>query len=910
MADESSTPESTPLQAPPPPAPTLNPHEALDLLGDLEARLGQLRQWQSDNDKHAEQVQQQSQAMAQREASLDERQQTLDQDRAALDQQHEELQQQRGELDDSRQELNQQRQELETSQQQLAGERDQAEQRHQQLDQQQEQLEQRLAELDARHAQLEEQSAELDRRRSELDQTQSELEAQREDLARQQAELEEQRVQVETVREEAAEAQRQAQELADSAAAERETLESDRATLAQDRDHLESERSLFGEQRQALKDRKQELTKAQMDVKIRQEALKAQEESLERMRAQLSDLAAGGGSADSQDTLMPGFIPDFEQATDQPTAAHIDHADRDAQQQELQQRAEQLEQDEARLAEKKQAFRDRVEKSKAALVAEREKVQDDERAVHQLHEELEARQEAFAQQQAEFEAQQATFDQQREELEQRAAELERLRADFDQQTDAAETVLGLAAGSDPAAADFDAAELTQRSDALAERELELVAQRDELSATIEDQRRQIAEERDALQVRADELDDLAARLDQRERELDERAAEYERQREAGEDLPTAAAFDDSEKDQQITQLTEQLHELEERYEQRKAKMMQADAVIKQRRDKVRGYLQQLREHSAQVQAAESKVESGNAQIAGLDKERRNLIEVKRFLESSEKAMVRKWALRSTVGLSALVLLTLLGAAAFSYAVGQKLSVPLWQASMALAFEAEDVLDPAAELATMEDDPAAAAFLAQQQAQREPGEPEPGDSPADPAADSAQSTDWITDFQQIVYSDPVLNEALNQMDQRGVRQFVNAAQLKQHLTQHLNVTGDAARTQLTLTSTDPESVDRVLQSLGQAVAARQMSLDRAAGLHDRVRILQSAKRAGQPLDDQSLQYAGISFGAVLGLGLILGVIFRLALGRSRRIMDDPDATPLLATLDKPTTWSPISSGQID
>ncbi len=901
MADESPThpttdasaPDAGPLQSPPPPTPAINPHQALDLLGDLETRLGQLRQWQTENDKHAESVLQQSQEMAQREAALTDQQQSLDADRQQLEDQRTDLDQQRSELDSQRAEISEQRRSLEASHQDLEDGQNQLEASRQQLDERATQLDEKIHEVDERSQQITERLVELDAREAELQQQHDQLEEQRAELETQQGEIQTQWSEIESTREELALAQRQAQELADTAAAERESLATDRSSYDEDRSAFDAERATFAEQRQALKDRKQELAKAQMDVKLRQDALQAQEESLERMRSELSDRAT---SASSSDTLMPGFIPDFNQTTDDEGPQNA--AKRDVIAEELDRRQQQLEQDEARLAEKKQAFRDRVEQSKAALIAEREKVQDDERAVHELHEELESQQEEFSAQQAEFAAQQAELDERQEALEQRAADLERQRTDFDQQADSAETVMGITAQDVGVSADFDASELSERQDALAEREMDLEAERQRLTESLEQDRHALAEDRIALDARAADLDQLAIQLDSRERELDEREADLSARLEAGDDVPTALVLGDSEKDQRISELMEQVHELEDRYEQRKAQMMQADAVIKQRRDKVRGYLQQLREHSNKIQAAESKIESGSAQMAGLDKERRNLVEVKRFLEASEKAMVRKWALRSTVGLVALLILTLLGALAFSYAVGQKLSVPVWQASMALAFEGENVLDPAAPITSAADDPAAAAYLAQQ-----PTPAEPGDA-TEPGSADAASSDWLTNFNQIVYSNPVLNETLNQMDQRGVRLFTNAAQLKQHFQQQLAVTGDAARTQLTYISEDPESVDRVLQSLGQAVAARQMSLDRAAGLHDRVRILQAAKRGNQPLADDSLKYAGISLGVICGSALILGLFVRLALGRSRRIMDEPESDALLSTLDKPSTWSPL------
>ena len=70
-------PTPTPTHLPPPPRPSVNPNEALDLLGDLESRLSQLRAWQSENDKHAEQVREQSE-------QLDSRQQQIEEDRKSV----------------------------------------------------------------------------------------------------------------------------------------------------------------------------------------------------------------------------------------------------------------------------------------------------------------------------------------------------------------------------------------------------------------------------------------------------------------------------------------------------------------------------------------------------------------------------------------------------------------------------------------------------------------------------------------------------------------------------------------------------------------------------------------------------------------------------------------------------------
>jgi hypothetical protein len=155
---------------------------------------------------------------------------------------------------------------------------------------------------------------------------------------------------------------------------------------------------------------------------------------------------------------------------------------------------------------------------------------------------------------------------------------------------------------------------------------------------------------------------------------------------------------------------------------------------------------------------------------------------------------------------------------------------------------------------------------------------------------------------------VLNEALNQMEQRGVRRFTSAEQLAAHLEGSLTIEGSPERVTLTYADTQPEHVDRVLESLGRAVVVRQMSLDRAAGRPDTLKILNGgAQRDNTPQHDEALKYSAVSFGILLGLALVLGLIIRVALGRSRRLMDDPEAAPMLSTLDKPGTWSPVPSG---
>lgn len=842
-------PSSAPAGLPPAPPPSLNPNEALDLLGDLEARLGKLKSWQAENDKHAEQVRTQAEQIAHREQQIAEQTESLESDRDALAQDRQALDADRGVLKADQDKLEQSRSELAQSRSEL----DQAKQ---DIAQQEADLKQRIAALDERAGQLDGRIAELDQRQTDLDRQQTELGQQREDLEIQWAEIDEARKLIEQTTQEI-----------DAA---RGLLEEDRSTLNQDRETFEGERAQFAEQRQFLKDRKQDLAKAQMDLKIRQDSLEAQQASLEKMRAELTESA---GQLSSDDTLMPGFIPDFDEASPkQPAAARPEH---EAAALELEAREKALRAEEEALQQKQDAFRDTLEQSKAKVITERQQVQDDEKAVQEMADELEQQQQTLAARQ--------------EELDAKAQELEELRRELDERIDSAETMTGTVLVGETLGA-LDAAEAPGAAD----------------TSALDDAQAKVDAERAALDQLSRSLDGQRAELDAREAELDQRAAELD-ERAASLATGESSGLDADEKDARIGELTAELAAFKTKYEKRKAQMLQADSVIKKRRDKVRSYLTQLREHSKSIKAAETKVESSSAQHAGLDKERRNLVEVKKFLEASEREMVSRWATRSTASLVATIILAILGAAVVSYFVGKQLTTPAWESSMALSITppatTADVMEEAElDQPSAEVDPAAAAYLAE-------AAPEPSPALAIPTPGPADTNAWFSEFKQDLTSTTVMNETLNQLDQRGIRLFTSPPQLATHFDEHLTVAGNPGRVELTYSSSQPEYVVGVLDALGKAVVAYQMSLDRANGVADRMTVLQNAERNAAAVQDDSLKYMAISFASIAGVALVLGLLIRVALGRSRRIMAEADDIPVLATLDKPGTWSPVGSDPV-
>lgn len=848
MADHTPTPESqmpaqTPTENPgalpgelPGAPPALNPNDALDLLGDLESRLGKLKAWQAENDKHAEQVRDQAQSIAQREQELADRQQSIDADRQTLELERESLATEKSRVEADRSELDAGRSELDGAREDFNAK--------------EAALEQRTAALDERAGQIDGKIAELDTRQAELDHQQSELTEKQELVDAKWAEIKEAKQEIEDTRQ-------QVDDL-------RATIEEDRQALDTDRTAFDAERAEFSEQRQHLKDRKQDLAKAQMDLKLRQDALEAQQQSLERARTELAEQA---GQFGNDDTLMPGYIPDFDAETDSdnPAAAAStpqDNAELAAREAELLNAQAALEQD-------RQSFAEQVEQSKADVAAAREVVTADEKAVQELADELDQQQQALNNRQAQLDAQ--------------AEELDRLKAEFDERVDGSDTATGLvaAAPAEPDAAAPGDESTTQRAS-------ELDAAQAELDA-----------EREVVAQRVTELDNIKRELDAREAQLDEREAELNARAATGE----TAGLDGDAKDEKILQLTTDLTALQTKYQRRKGQMLKADEVIKKRRDKVRGYLKQLREHSKNIQAAETKVDSSSAQYAGLDKERRNLVEVKKFLEASERAMVQKWATKSTVSVVSLVIIALLGAAAVSYFAAQKLAVPVWQSSMAISVR----LDPSTEdlspgVPSAVEDPAAAAFLAEQTgAAPAPATPEFVEPSLEPAVADA----WLGQFRQLVTNPTVMNQTLNQLDQRGIRLFTSPTQLSAHFAQTLDIQGSPARVELAYTSSEQEHVVGILDALGKAIVSHQMSIDRAKGVSDSVKVLQNAQRNATAVQDDSLKYMGISFAAICGVALVLGLLIRVALGRSRRVMADAEDIPVLATLNKPGTWSPVS-----
>src|SRR5690606_17577963 len=105
----------------------------------------------------------------------------------------------------------------------------------------------------------------------------------------------------------------------------------------------------------------------------------------------------------------------------------------------------------------------------------------------------------------------------------------------------------------------------------------------------------------------------------------------------------------------------------------------ADDVVKKRRRKLKKYISLLRQRSTKLEKLEVQATSSSQQFAGLDKERQMLVEVKKFLETSENEMVTRWATRSgaSVAINAAIAVVVLIIASFM--AGDRMAQPVWQA---------------------------------------------------------------------------------------------------------------------------------------------------------------------------------------------------------------------------------------
>ena len=267
-------------------------NQPLDLLSDLESRLGQLKDWQAQTDQQfremeeerqriealRDEAEQLKQACEERQQSFDAEAEQLNQQRQELDQQREQIENERAGLVSQAEALADERAEIEKSREQADYDLEAAEASKQQAAQQHEQLKSRLSELETKEQTLESRFAEIDQRQAELDQQQALLSDERESLNQTKESLEQQQQELDIAREQLD--------------AERSEIEQARATISEQRAQLEADQAAVQQERDGLAGERSEIERKRIDQKLRAESLEAQQQHLEQARNELVEQAS------------------------------------------------------------------------------------------------------------------------------------------------------------------------------------------------------------------------------------------------------------------------------------------------------------------------------------------------------------------------------------------------------------------------------------------------------------------------------------------------------------------------------------------------------------------------------------------------------------------------------------------
>ncbi len=813
----------------------------IDLLSDLEERLGALRNWQNQSEAQAEQVRQQSHQLDDRKRELEELQdsidaaqreldqnrQALDADRAETHRQREELDQQRAslegqqrQLDDRRAELDERLNEVEVEAQRqrdaiadeekqrldaVAEKERQAGEAQASVEEARERIESREHRLDEAYAKLREEEsfllnqqeehqakvAEVEAKAASFDQRESELNQIAEKIEGQQSALDQRTAEIDG----------KAQELRDLSA----KLETEIADLEARQKGLDQVAAELETQKEDVKQARTELHRVQLDQQLRAEALLAQEEALAKSRAELIEQASSGT-----------FAPESGQTA---SAPGVDAAELER-------------------------VRQEVDAAKAELTEAREKVEEREREVRDL----------------------------KQQLEDRAAEVELLEEEIAKPNADAD-----AGVSDSVAASVEAAELQARISAHEDEIADLNQQLDERAGEVAAAQARIAELEAAVVAGADGNadDQVVAKLKSTQQELDDardeieaRVAEVDLLRQRVEELSSRDTSDaasegvgDDDFERRRAELDEQASQIaadRRRILERKAQLKQADGLIKARRDKIRHYIRQVKQRevklAADAEGSATLSPSDRAKLAGMEKQRVALAEVKQFLEQSEAAMVQRWATQKTSSVVTTIVIALILAVAGSFFAAGELTQPVYRATMAVEV-----------------------------------------TPTDNTADLPPNA-WLTSYKQTLLSTPVLEEAINELDKRKLRIAGTPDELAEHLKLTLSVEGKPSRVELAYHGQDPQRIGAVLEAYGRGLIIWHMADDRRAGrLNDTAVELQPAAVVPEPVQDERLNYALAIFAGVVGFVALIALPLRLIFGRSRRVLD-PRNMPELAVLE--------------
>ncbi|MEM9251302.1 MAG: hypothetical protein AAGB29_03035, partial [Planctomycetota bacterium] len=646
----------------------------------------------------------------------------------------------------------------------------------------------------------------------------------------------------------------------------RQQIERDRADL--ERKHREADeiRATIDEQRAQLAERRGKIETDRADLMLREEAAAAQQQRVDEWRRQVAEEMAGIAAAaeDAEDT--------------QQTAAALAERQRklDARQAELNDQAAETDRARGELEALRQQLADRGTELDGLTEAldHRTAELDDRTAQLELQaEQLDARAQGLAEQAQSTDDQADSADElhrQIEELTQRVRDLEPLEAQAAEANDRAEA---LQARLDEAERKLES--LSTRGDTVvgfdgddtlagsgtfndAEREAyesQITELRDELAAA--KAAASMAGNADggnvddALRSRAEELDRRAAELEAKQQKYRETLAQSK-------EMIAAEKQAVRQQQSEVENASAQVTEERERLRVKKQKLIQADEYLKGRRVKLTRYRKLLRKRSMAVKNSQIQADSAGAQYQGLEKERQMLIEVKKFLESSEAEMARRWSTGKAAGNVATLFLALAAIVTVSWFASIEVAKPVWSAT--IGFEID--------------------------------------------ADAAPGGNWAQTQRQTLLTEAVLTDTVHRLRREGITEHGGADALRARLEQDMTVTGQPPALTVELATTDRTAAPQLLDALGRAFLGHQMSLDRAEGRADSTTIATPATVGSTPIENDQLELFGIIAGSAAGAMLVLFLLAKVILARSKRVFDD--TAPELDALEQPEGWSPATN----
>ncbi|MEX0774415.1 MAG: hypothetical protein WD042_01750 [Phycisphaeraceae bacterium] len=703
----------------------------------------------------------------------------------------------------------------------------------------------------------------LTQRRDRLDRLRRALRLRRDAVARDRHDLENQGQDIQRQRDELALAQSRLDEL--------------QARFAQAQDQLRQDQNALATRRSELEQQSQELHRQRTGLDADRQTLKEQRTTLDELRRQAEQQQAAN-------ELEQHRLGDQQQSIDDAWSAL------EGQKLAIAEREIQLESQRTELAGARAEARtvQAVEKERQALAVEKARVREEQQDLAQQRQELDVCRRELDAQAAAATQQVSALKQQQTGLDTQAKELEALQAQLDRDKQATGAAQAAVTEERTALAQREAwletrrGELEQERRRLAEQKLALTAKAQELDQRQQQLTQQAdtaaaqAQDKAAAQAQAAASDELLAELAKREEALARREAGLEKKqaeyqttvKRAAEQMAAEREFlrqKEAAGDQRHKQMEERLKSINPRLIER---MKLADDALRKRRGKLARYRKVLRERGSMLRQSEARVDSYMHQYEGLLQQRQMLLDVKQFLANSEAEMVRRWATQRAAGIVVGGLFCLLFLAIASYLAGQQIAQPVWQASTVIA----------------------------------------GAAPQATAQAPADGDVWLASRRSVLLSDPVLKEAMNQLDQRGLRPYDDIAQFRLAMDQSLQLSAlDQAQLRLDLQGKDREQIVTLLESLGRGYVGHELMQAHNQNRPGDTRIVRAAARLPDPVRDDRLKLGASIFGVGLLLSIILAVVFRWWLLRASRVLESESAAIFAGVADDAKWPTPGSAG---